>query len=113
MARKTPPSEHLARLKGLYDQQREKLVALAAAEDAVTAAEEAVAADQQRLKDAETNAESAYQALVDVMGVAGAAQVTGRRSGKRVTSARKAPEDRQEQPTEAALAEPDAAQTYA
>ncbi len=115
MARKTAlPSEHLARLKDLYDRQREKLVALAAADDSVAAAEEAVDVAQQRLKDAQTNAESAYQALVDLMGAAAAAQLTGRRSnGKRAASSRKAPDDSPGQLTEATLAEPDATPSYA
>ncbi len=93
MPRKTPlPSEHLVRLKDLYDRQREKLVALRAADDSVAAADEAFAAAQRRLKDAQTHAKSAYQALVDLVGAAAAAQLTGRRlNGKCAASTRKAP----------------------
>lgn len=97
VARKTSiPSEQIERLKDLYNRQRETLVALAAAHDAVSAAEATLAAAQQGLRDAQSDAERAYQALVDLMGADAAAKLTGRRSnGKRASSTRAAQDNGQ------------------
>jgi len=98
VARKTSiPSEQIERLKDLYNRQRDTLVALAAAHDVVSAAEATLAAAQQGLRDAQSDAERAYQALVDLMGVDAAAKLTGRRSnGKRASPTRVAQDNGQQ-----------------
>ena len=90
MGRKTAvPADQLDRLKDLYNQQRDALAALAAAEEAVTAAEDTLTSAQLGLKEAQAGAEAAYQALVDLMGAAAAAELTGRRSNRnRATTGR-------------------------
>ena len=90
MGRKTAlPADQLGRLKDLYNQQRDALAALAAAEEAVTAAEHTLTSAQLGLKEAQAGAETAYQALVDLMGADAAAELTGRRSNrKRAATAR-------------------------
>lgn len=88
MARKTAvPAEQLARLKDLYNQQRDALMELAAAEEAVGVAEETLAVAQQGLKEARGGVDTAYQAVVDLIGTAAAAELTGRRAnGKRAAT---------------------------
>lgn len=96
VARKTSvPSEHVERLKELYSQQREALMAFAAANDAVCAAEAAIVAAQQALKEARGGADAAYQTLVELMGSATAAKLTGRRRNRaRASSAESPQQDR-------------------
>ena len=101
MGRKTAvPADHLDRLKDLYNQQRDALAALAAAEEAVTVAEDALTSAQLGLKEAQAGAEAAYQALVDLMGAAAAADLTGRRSNRNRATTGRGParrESRQEE----------------
>lgn len=79
MARKTAiPSQQLERLKELYNQEREALVALARAQEGVSNAEGAVAAAQQALKEAQSGVDAAYQTLVALVGASVAAELTGR-----------------------------------
>ncbi len=78
------PAEQLDRLKDLYNQERDALVALAHAEEKVTNAEHDVAVAQRALGDAQAGADAAYQALVGLVGTGLAAELTGRgKTGKR------------------------------
>ena len=90
MGRKTAlPADQLDRLKDIYNRQRDALGVLAAAEEAVTAAEYTLTSAQLGLKEAQAGAETAYQALVDLMGADAAAELTGRRyNRKRATTGR-------------------------
>lgn len=99
MARKTGvPADQLDRLKQLYNEQRDALVALATADDAVTEAQALAATAEHAVKDAQAEAESAYQALVDLMGAGAAAELTGRRTPtRRGASARKTQTDQTHQ----------------
>jgi outer membrane protein TolC len=100
VARKTTvPGDQLDRLKQVYTDQRDALVTLAAAEEAVAAAKTNLAAAEQAVKDAEGTADAAYQALVDLMGAKVAAQLTGRRPTSRRTTPSPKPEQ-QAQPRE-------------
>lgn len=83
MARKTAiPSQQLERLKELYKQERDALVALATAQEVVSSAEGGLSAAQQALREAQSGADAAYQALVALVGASVAAELTGRgRSG--------------------------------
>jgi hypothetical protein len=113
VARKTAvPAEHLDRLKDLYNQQRDALAVLATAEEAVTAAENTLTSAQLGLKEAQAGAETAYQALVDLMGAAAAAELTGRRSNRnRPTTGRgRARRDSREQEHYPAIPELDRAE---
>lgn len=85
MARKIAvPAEQLDRLKDLYNQEREALVALARAEEVVGSAEQDVAVAQGALREARAGADGAYQALVALVGASLAAELTGRgKTGKR------------------------------
>lgn len=87
MARKTAvPSEQLDRLKELYHQEREALIALASAEEVVGCAEQDVAVAQAALKEAQAAVDVVYQALARLVGPALAAELTGRRkTGKRAS----------------------------
>ncbi len=97
MARKTTvPGDQLDRLKQVYTDQRDALVTLAAADEAVAAAKTNLAVANKAVKDAEAAADAAYQALVDLMGAKVAAQLTGRRP----TSRRTAPSHKPEQQAE-------------
>lgn len=79
MARKTAiPAEQLDRLKDLYGQERKALVALASAEESVDRSEQDVAVAQEALKNAQAGVDSAYQALVGLVGSGVAAALTGR-----------------------------------
>jgi hypothetical protein len=112
VGRKTAlPADQLGRLKDLYNQQRDALAALAAAEEAVTAADHTLTSAQLGLKEAQAGAETAYQALVDLMGADAAAELTGRRSNrKRATTARsRARQESDEQEHQPAIPELDRA----
>jgi hypothetical protein len=112
VGRKTAlPADQLGRLKDLYNQQRDALAALAAAEEAVTAAEHTLTSAQLGLKEAQAGAETAYQALVDLMGPDAAAELTGRRfNRKRATTARsRARQESDEQEHQPAIPELDRA----
>jgi hypothetical protein len=90
VARKTTvPGDQLDRLKQLYTDQRDALVTLAAADQAVTGAKTTLASAEQAVKDAQANADAAYQALVELTGANLAAELTGRRApNRRATTAR-------------------------
>ncbi len=78
------PAEQLDRLKDLYNQEREALVALAHAEETVGSAEQDVAVAQEALREAQAGADGAYQALAALVGTSLAAELTGRgKTGKR------------------------------
>lgn len=82
MARRTAiPSQQLERLKELYSQEREALVALAKAQDVVRNAEMDVVSAQRALKEAQSGVDAAYQALVALVGATVAAELTGRSRG--------------------------------
>jgi hypothetical protein len=82
MARKIAiPSEQLDRLKVLYDQEREALVALATAQAVANNAEDGLDAARRVLKEAQSGVEVAYQALVALVGAGVAAELTGRSAG--------------------------------
>lgn len=82
MARKSAiPSQQLERLKELYNQEREALLALARAQEGVSSAEEDVAAAQETLKEAQSGVDAAYHALVALVGASVAAELTGRNPG--------------------------------
>ena len=90
MARKIAvPAQQLARLKELYNQEREALAALARAQEVASAAEEDLGVAQRALKVAQSGVEAAYQALVALVGASVAAELTGRnRSGSRSRAAK-------------------------
>jgi hypothetical protein len=87
MTRRTPlPAQQRDRLKLLHNRQRVALSELAAAEAAQTKAEQAAAEAQQAVKHHKAQTETAYRALVALLGAATAAELTGRDSDTRRTN---------------------------
>ncbi len=101
MARKTTvPGDQLDRLKQLYAEQRDALLTLAAADEAVTGAKTTLADAEQGVKDAQANADAAYQALVELTGANLAAELTGRRAPNRRATTTRNQDDHQPQEQE-------------
>ncbi|MGO9899916.1 MAG: hypothetical protein ACLP0J_09530 [Solirubrobacteraceae bacterium] len=105
MARKTTvPGDQLDRLKQLYTDQRDALVTLTAADEAVTDAKTNLTDAEQAVKDAQANADTAYQALVDLVGANLAAELTGRRAPNRRATTARTQNDHEPQAQEATFA---------
>lgn len=78
-------AEQRDRLKLLHARQRTALAVLASAEAKQARAEQAAVAAQQAVKDRKAQTDAAYQALVELVGPASAAELTGHASGSRHT----------------------------
>ena len=79
VARKTAvPADQLDRLRDLYNQERNALVALANAEQIVSDREDELDAARRALKEAQAGADVVYQDLVELVGAGVAAELTGR-----------------------------------
>jgi hypothetical protein len=80
------PAQQRDRLKLLHNRQRVTLRELVAAEAAQAKAEQAAAEAQRAAKDSKAQTETAYRALVALVGPAAAAELTGRSPAERHTS---------------------------